>query len=770
MTNPYPTIGEALDMASDGDTIRVAQGVYTENLDIHQRVTLEGGYESAGWTRDISQYRTTIDGSNNQTVVGDWDGGSLGFPQVISDSGQYQMWYDGFDSANLGLGWRLGLAASPDGLGWTKAISNPVLALGAAGEWDSSYRGQVSIIVENDLYKMWYSGSDDGLWQTGYATSTNGIDWIVYADNPVLPVGDEGWDEQEADGPTVIKDDGLYKMWYHGCDHDYTVGSIGYATSTNGLDWTKYVGNPVLTGTVGAWDENSIWWPRVIKNGSTYEMWYYSDEKVGRATSPDGIRWTKYEDNPVLSEGWDSWGVFPLTVLLEGATYKMWFGSGPRSARSVGYAESSDGIFWTQPVTQPVLLQGTPTLWGDHVVRLGNGSDGAVLDGFTVTGGDAYQGSGIVVYSANVTIQNCTVDDNRAWDAGAGIGMSDSARVTIHNTAVSNNVRWGGGGGGAGLWADGSTLTVTDSVFQHNEAIYHAGGGIGLWNGAVMSATHITVADNTNTGIDLRGASIHLADSTIFSNTADEGGGLAVDGGSSATIEGCVFISNTASQSGGGLFAFDQATVVIEDSVFRGNVAQKWHGGAIEGMGQRLEVRRSKFLNNQAPFGGGLDVAHWVRLEDVEIVGNVATNVGGGVRVPLGGGNIVIINTRIVTNTAFGNGGGLLLWAGSTKLYETLVQGNVAGDGGGVWASRYEGPEYGDTESPELALVNTQVVSNTSSNQAGGLWLEKMPADLVNVTIAGNRATNGYGGVWASPLSTQTVAFTNTIRDGSEIG
>jgi hypothetical protein len=89
-------------------------------------------------------------------------------------------------------------------------------------------------------------------------------------------------------------------------------------------------------------------------------MWYHSDSKIGYATSPDGIHWTKSASNPVLSLGWDGASVGLSTILLEGGVYKMWLTSGsvPAGTRGIGYAESPDGIHWTQPVSNPLMLPG----------------------------------------------------------------------------------------------------------------------------------------------------------------------------------------------------------------------------------------------------------------------------------------------------------------------------------------------------------------------------------------------------------------------------
>jgi predicted GH43/DUF377 family glycosyl hydrolase len=291
---------------------------------------------------------------------GDWDAMRLSAPMVVSDTGGYHLWYNGRRLSFAGWGYAVGYAASTDGLSWGKYEDNPVLGPGEPGEWDGAYRGQVAVLKDDGLYKMWYSAASyTHPWQTGYATSSDGLEWDIYAGNPVLEAGAPGsWDETESDGPSVIKDGATYKMWYHGCNADYTVCSIGYATSPDGVHWTKYAGNPVLEATPGQWDESGLGWPRVIKNGDAYQMWYSSDGQIGLATSPDGMAWTKHANSPVLSEGWDGVGIGPPALLLDGDTYKMWFSSGSDESYGLGYAESADGINWTQPVSNPILLPG----------------------------------------------------------------------------------------------------------------------------------------------------------------------------------------------------------------------------------------------------------------------------------------------------------------------------------------------------------------------------------------------------------------------------
>ena len=44
-------------------------------------------------------------------------------------------------------------------------------------------------------------------------------------------------------------------MFYTGETVGYQSDKIGFATSTDGLVWTKYPANPVLKPTPGQWDE-----------------------------------------------------------------------------------------------------------------------------------------------------------------------------------------------------------------------------------------------------------------------------------------------------------------------------------------------------------------------------------------------------------------------------------------------------------------------------------------------------------------------------------
>jgi hypothetical protein len=71
-------------------------------------------------------------------------------------------------------------------------------------------------------------------------------------------------------------------MWYSaGKTLEYR---IGYATSEDGSQWTKYQANPVLEpGSAGSWDDTFVGLCSVIDSaGSKYKMWYTGGNSTGK--------------------------------------------------------------------------------------------------------------------------------------------------------------------------------------------------------------------------------------------------------------------------------------------------------------------------------------------------------------------------------------------------------------------------------------------------------------------------------------------------------
>jgi len=254
-----------------------------------------------------------------------YEGTAIGSPSIIDEGDTLKMVYaaGGLDSKG-----RISYAYSIDGVTWIKYNrATPVLDVSPAGNWDSHFLDTPEWIKDALGYKLYYFGDADNDpigSAIGLATSNDGIHWQRYGTQPVLKPGNPGdWDELYIESPSVLFDGQMYYLWYSGVDSTYRV-RIGVAISKDGVTWTKFTSNPVIdVGTINSWEGFSVATPTVIKRRGIFEMWYcgasYYDLidnnaidtiRIGYATSSDGLHWTKYAYNPVMSTYDDPYTVF----------------------------------------------------------------------------------------------------------------------------------------------------------------------------------------------------------------------------------------------------------------------------------------------------------------------------------------------------------------------------------------------------------------------------------------------------------------------------
>ncbi len=251
-------------------------------------------------------------------------------------------------------------------------------------------------------YRMWYTGFDaGGVRRIGYAVSPDGITWTRVAGaaggGAVLGLGPSGnFDSAGVSFPYVIRNGATFEMWYNGFNG--SVFTIGFATSTDGANWTRVTG-PLSQGAVlrptgtATFDQSIVAAPGVIRDeaspqlpcengrtsGACYRMWYQGTDaanvfRIGYALSPDGVNWTRAAGgNPVLGVGaageWDAGSVGAPVVVKDGTLFRMWYNS-QASNQSIGHVVSTDGVTWVRPVPNQAVYRGSDdpgTLSPDNV-------------------------------------------------------------------------------------------------------------------------------------------------------------------------------------------------------------------------------------------------------------------------------------------------------------------------------------------------------------------------------------------------------------------
>src|SRR5262249_55346105 len=167
-------------------------------------------------------------------------GGDLGTcfdMSVLKEGSSYRLWFS----------WRpkksIALVESKDGVQWSK----PVIVLGPneKTEWENDVNRSV-VLKNGDRYQMWYTGQARGKSWIGYATSQDGKTWQRRSNKPVL-VAEKPWEKVGVMCPHVVYEDKnkLYRLWYSGGEQ-YEPNAIGYASSTDGLKWVKHENNPIF--------------------------------------------------------------------------------------------------------------------------------------------------------------------------------------------------------------------------------------------------------------------------------------------------------------------------------------------------------------------------------------------------------------------------------------------------------------------------------------------------------------------------------------------
>ncbi len=368
-------------------------------------------------------------------------------------------------------------------------------------------------------------------------------------------------------------------------------------TGTNGapeLPEFDFEGDPRVWDGNGAEEEPGVF--ATVDMGADEFMWGVCYVDANATGLNDGTRWADaYTDlQDALDDASNPENGITDIWVAEG-TYKPDRGTGDRTdtfqllngvAILGGFAGGETNPNHRDPASNVTILSGDIGTVGDdadnsyHVVTGSGTNSTAILDGFTITAGNASgsdphgEGGGMYNSGGSPTLMNCIFEDNSA-SAGGGVSTRDYGipvftNCTFHqNTAVD---------GGAISCTDSSPL-LTQCVFAANVAV--EGGGV-------------RNDDSSPT----------LLNCAFMGNSADYGGGLMSTHSSNPMLTNCVFTGNTAGANGGGMHSFYGGSPLSTNCTFSGNSAVQAGGGTYYfHSGGASALRNCILWGNTAPSG-----------------------------------------------------------------------------------------------------------------------------------------------------------------------
>lgn len=198
-------------------------------------------------------------------------GASMGWLLNVND--KKYLYYLGWNLCK-NVPWRnsIGLAISTDGEHFDRYSEAPIL--------DRNHKDPISlsypcVLKEDDKFRMWYGSNlnwgeeqKDMAHLIKYAESSDGIHWTPSGE---ISVPFQRENEYAMSKPSVVKENGIYKMWYSYRGDAYR---IGYAESEDGIHFTRKDEEVGITISNDGWDSQTVEYPNVFShNGNKYMLY-----------------------------------------------------------------------------------------------------------------------------------------------------------------------------------------------------------------------------------------------------------------------------------------------------------------------------------------------------------------------------------------------------------------------------------------------------------------------------------------------------------------
>ncbi len=451
-----------------------------------------------------------------------------------------------------------------------------------------------------------------------------------------------GASADSGDGIAVQNDDSLYFIGTFSDTVDFDLAA-GTSTLTSAGSLDVFIARLNLTPQIHyvKWDANGS------NDGSSWTN-AYTDLQSALAAASNG------------DEIWVAAGVYKPTSMTD-RTISFTLKNGV--AVYGGFVGTETERDHRDYETNVAVLSGDIGVEGDtsdnsyHVVVASDTNHSAILDGFTITAGNAndlassqyYYGGGMYINKGSPQLNGLIFTDNHAG-FGGGIyashteGGNITIELTLTNVVFKDNTAFGEGGGMAtrffpDLSSASFRLSLTDVIFENNTAVRTGGGMIN------------------------NGGELELVNVNFSGNTAAGGGGLSNIPYGSSTLTNVTFRDNSASDGGGGMLIGSSGPVLstLTNVTFSNNSTDMSGGGIANAYYSDLLLTNVTFSDNTAGMNGG-----------------GITN--GGFFDIATGGTIDLINTTFSNNAANVNGAAIYNESGNINIHNSILYGDIGGE------------------------------------------------------------------------------------------
>ena len=212
--------------------------------------------------------------------LGTFDDAGVTSASIVEEDERLYQYYSGWSlGVSVPFYFYVGCTVSDDGgLTFQKVSESPLLG---RNEVDPFLTASPWVLVENDTWRMWYvsgtgwevvEGRPRHRYHIKYAESQDGLRWsrtghvcIDYRDEEEFAIA----------RPCVVRDEGLYRMWYCTRGESYR---LGYAESEDGLVWERQDDEAGLEPSAEGWDSEMVAYPCVFdRHGKRYLLYNGND-------------------------------------------------------------------------------------------------------------------------------------------------------------------------------------------------------------------------------------------------------------------------------------------------------------------------------------------------------------------------------------------------------------------------------------------------------------------------------------------------------------